>query len=165
GKIDEGYDNNADGNPKAQILGLLLLHWRKLYTRSEVRRPPGFGGECAAYNFRFGDVRPGNMETTNKNGGIAAPAVESVVPTPRREWIARRCEQASRSGDEKFSQMHYARLGKITEEMEFIARRENLSAEQVRAEVAAARMIIPAKINHPELQPMAIGVASLCKIN
>src|SRR6202035_703412 len=45
------------------------------------------------------------------------------------------------------------------------AHREKLTPELVRAEVARRRMIIPAKINHPDLEPMAIGVESLCKIN
>src|SRR5881394_1853076 len=61
--------------------------------------------------------------------------------------------------------MHYARLGMITEEMEYVARKEKLTPELVRDEVAGGRMIIPANINHPELEPMAIGVASLCKIH
>jgi phosphomethylpyrimidine synthase len=61
--------------------------------------------------------------------------------------------------------MHYARRGVVTDEMRFVAQRENLTPELVRDEVAAGRMIIPANINHPELEPMAIGVASLCKIN
>ena len=61
--------------------------------------------------------------------------------------------------------MHYARQGVITEEMGYIAHREKLAPELVRDEVARGRMIIPANINHPELEPMAIGVASLCKIN
>src|SRR5437867_6222264 len=49
--------------------------------------------------------------------------------------------------------------------MEYVARREKLSGELIRDEVARGRMIIPASIHHPELEPMAIGVASLCKIN
>jgi phosphomethylpyrimidine synthase len=61
--------------------------------------------------------------------------------------------------------MHFARLGIVTGEMEFIARRESISPELIREEVAAGRMIIPANINHPELEPMAIGVESKCKIN
>src|SRR4029077_14749176 len=67
--------------------------------------------------------------------------------------------------DGNFSQMHYARKGLITEEMEYIAQREKLSADLVRDEIARGRMIVPANINHPELEPMCIGVASLCKIN
>ena len=63
------------------------------------------------------------------------------------------------------TQMHYARQGMITEEMEYIAKRESLPAETVREEVAIGRMIIPANIRHVELEPMAIGVAAKCKIN
>src|ERR1035441_571879 len=63
------------------------------------------------------------------------------------------------------TQMHYARQGIITEEMEYIAKRESLTGETVRDEVALGRMIIPANIRHVELEPMAIGVAATCKIN
>src|SRR5512133_1618501 len=80
----------------------------------------------------------------------------------RKEWVARR---KSENTDGNFSQMHYARQGTITEEMSFIAHKEKLKPELVRDEVARGRMIIPANINHPKLEPMAIGVASLCKIN
>jgi phosphomethylpyrimidine synthase len=61
--------------------------------------------------------------------------------------------------------MHYARQGIVTEEMEYVAKRENLPAETVRSEVACGRMIIPANVRHPELEPMAIGIAAKCKIN
>jgi phosphomethylpyrimidine synthase len=84
---------------------------------------------------------------------------------PREEWITRRKAAAAQSGDENVSQMHYARKGLITEEMFYVAEKEKLSPEHVRDEIAAGRLIIPANINHPELEPMAIGVASLCKIN
>jgi phosphomethylpyrimidine synthase len=63
------------------------------------------------------------------------------------------------------TQMHYARKGIITPEMEFVALRENFSAEFVRSEVARGRAIIPANINHPELEPAAIGRNFLVKIN
>jgi phosphomethylpyrimidine synthase len=61
--------------------------------------------------------------------------------------------------------MHFARNGLITEEMAFVAEREKISAEKVRSEIAKGTMIIPANINHGELEPMAIGVETLCKIN
>ena len=80
----------------------------------------------------------------------------------RAEWVARR---KAENRDGNFSQMHYARQGFVTEEMGYIAARENLAPELVRDEVARGRMIIPANLNHPELEPMCIGVASLCKIN
>jgi phosphomethylpyrimidine synthase len=77
----------------------------------------------------------------------------------RTEWISPRLNDPIRT------QMHYARKGIVTEEMRFIARRERLEPELIRAEVARGRMIIPANINHPNLEPMCIGVASKCKIN
>src|SRR2546423_6980383 len=88
-----------------------------------------------------------------------------AVAAPRAGWIAQREVRASETGDRNLSQMHFARRGITTEEMGFVARREQLAAELVRDEVAAGRMIIPANVNHPELEPIAIGVASLCKIN
>ena len=82
------------------------------------------------------------------------------------------------------SQLHYARQGIITEEMKFIATRENLgrsaladgnsfgasipdsvTPEFVRSEVARGRAIIPANINHPETEPMIIGRNFLTKVN
>jgi phosphomethylpyrimidine synthase len=63
------------------------------------------------------------------------------------------------------SQMHYARKGIITKEMEFIAIRESCAPELVRDEVARGRAIIPANVNHPELEPMIIGRNFLVKIN
>ena len=77
----------------------------------------------------------------------------------RDEWIRKR------AGDANQSQMHYARKGVITEEMQFVARRENLTPEFVCAEVARGRMVIPANINHLNLEPMCIGINSRCKIN
>jgi phosphomethylpyrimidine synthase len=63
------------------------------------------------------------------------------------------------------TQLHYARKGIITPEMEFIAIRENVSPEFVRDEVARGRAIIPANINHPESEPMIIGRNFHVKIN
>lgn len=63
------------------------------------------------------------------------------------------------------TQMHYARKGIITPEMEFIAIRENVSAEFVRDEVAKGRAVIPSNINHPESEPMIIGRNFHVKIN
>lgn len=65
------------------------------------------------------------------------------------------------------TQLIRARAGEITPEMEFVAKRELLATELIRAEVAAGRMVIPANINHlsKNLEPMAIGIAAKCKIN
>src|SRR5690606_38648733 len=63
------------------------------------------------------------------------------------------------------TQMRYARRGEITPEMEFVALREGVDPELVRSEVARGRAIIPANINHPELEPMIIGRAFKVKVN
>jgi phosphomethylpyrimidine synthase len=77
----------------------------------------------------------------------------------RKAWVEKRKEDKVRT------QMHYARRGIVTEEMEHVAGRERLAPEVVRSEVARGRMIIPANINHRNLEPMAIGIAAKCKIN
>jgi phosphomethylpyrimidine synthase len=63
------------------------------------------------------------------------------------------------------TQLHYARQGVITPEMHFVAAREGLEPEFVRAEVARGRAILPSNINHPESEPMAIGRHFLVKVN
>jgi len=63
------------------------------------------------------------------------------------------------------TQLHYARRGIITPEMEYIAIREGMAVEFVRHEVAEGRAIIPANINHPECEPMIIGRNFHVKIN
>jgi phosphomethylpyrimidine synthase len=77
----------------------------------------------------------------------------------RSNWIAGRMKDPVRT------QLYYARQGMITEEMEYVARREGLAPELVRDEVARGRLIIPANIHHTNLEPMCIGIASKCKIN
>ncbi len=63
------------------------------------------------------------------------------------------------------SQMHYARRGEITPEMEFIAVREGVAPEFVRDEIARGRAVLPMNVNHPELEPTIIGRKFLVKIN
>src|SRR5436190_20202063 len=104
--------------------------------------------------------------------------VEVGVPKLREPWVGDRLRsaEASRSigGREReplserprcVTQLHYARKGEITPEMEFIAIREGLPADFVRDEVARGRAIIPANIRHLELEPMIIGRNFLVKIN
>src|SRR5579863_10573353 len=84
----------------------------------------------------------------------------------RDGWIDKReAATATANGNRNMSQMHFARQGVITEEMEFIAKRERLEPDLIRSEVARGRCIIPANVNHRNLEPMAIGIASKCKIN
>jgi phosphomethylpyrimidine synthase len=79
------------------------------------------------------------------------------TPLPERRNVLR--------GSGTVTQMHYAKKGIVTPEMEFVAIRENLDPEFVRDEIARGRAILPANINHPEIEPMAIGRNFLIKIN
>jgi phosphomethylpyrimidine synthase len=98
------------------------------------------------------------------------------LPAVRDAWIAARGDSRPiRAGTRRpvrravdgrpVTQLYYARRGEITPEMQFIAVREGLPADFVRAEVARGRAIVPANINHPELEPMIIGRNFLVKIN
>ena len=112
--------------------------------------------------------------------------VREGLPTVRKDWIAARgaivetrpmANTTSQSpvpsslnrpvlrGTTPVTQMHYARKGIVTAEMEFVALREGFDPDFVRSEVARGRAIIPGNINHPEIEPMAIGRYFLVKIN
>src|ERR1700681_3048321 len=77
----------------------------------------------------------------------------------RTQWASPRFNDTIRT------QLHYARKGVVTQEMEDVGSRERLAPELFRSEVAHRRMIISPIIHHTNLEPMCIGVASKCKIN
>jgi phosphomethylpyrimidine synthase len=83
--------------------------------------------------------------------------LEKGLPKLRESWVK------DRSGN--VSQMHYAKNGVITQEMEYVAFREGVESEFVRSEIAKGHAIIPANINHPEIEPMIIGRNFYVKIN
>jgi phosphomethylpyrimidine synthase len=98
--------------------------------------------------------------------------VRDGLPKLRQPWVDARhiaSDGAPRSTDASparvVTQLHYARKGEITPEMEFVAEREGLPSEFVRNEVARGRAIIPANVRHLELEPMIIGRNFLVKIN
>ncbi len=86
------------------------------------------------------------------------------VDRPMPPALAERTRTRLR-GTAPVTQLHYARQGVVTPEMEFIAIREGFDAEFVRSEVARGRAIIPANVNHTELEPMIIGRHFAVKIN
>ncbi|WP_035020422.1 phosphomethylpyrimidine synthase ThiC [Anoxybacillus flavithermus] len=111
------------------------------------------------------------------------PNIHKGLPTLREKWIVERGDVEKYEGrfskanlpfqrkpmrakkGKTVTQMHYAKRGIITPEMEFVAIREQMDPEFVRQEVAAGRAIIPANINHPESEPMIIGSKFHVKIN
>ncbi|XPV68256.1 MAG: phosphomethylpyrimidine synthase ThiC [Halarcobacter sp.] len=76
-----------------------------------------------------------------------------------RDWLD------NHKDDKVRTQMYYAKQGITTPDMEYVAKVEKIAPELVRDEVARGRLIIPANIKHKHLNPMAIGMASSCKIN
>ena len=104
---------------------------------------------------------PGAIEVYDTTGPQGVDPREGIARR-RHAWIESRIAD-NQTGN--FSQMHYARRGVITEEMQFVAIRESCDPEFVRSEIACGRAIIPANIRHPELEPMIIGRNFLVKIN
>ena len=131
-------------------------------------------GDVEEYDAREVKPEDNGQLGPDRSGGV--PQFPNVVKRPLR----------AKPGA-NVSQMHYARKGIITPEMEYVAERENLGREMiakdrdgqswgaaipdfitpefVRDEVARGRAIIPNNINHPESEPMAIGRNFLVKIN
>lgn len=131
-------------------------------------------GDVEEYDAR--EVRP------EDNGQLGPDRSGGVPPFPNVAKTVLRAKPGA-----NLSQMHYARRGIVTPEMEYVAERENLGRERlvaerdgqdwgasipdtvtpefVRDEVARGRAIIPSNVNHPEAEPMAIGRNFLVKIN
>ncbi len=82
------------------------------------------------------------------------------LPPLRRPWV-----QARGHDPVCNTQMHYARKGMITREMEFVAVREQVTPAFVRDEIASGRAVLPSNVNHPESEPMVIGRNFLVKVN
>ena len=101
-------------------------------------------------------ARGGVVEDAEPRASQGARGFDVALPAVRRPVIR------ATTG---ITQLHHARRGTVTEEMEFVAVRAGFAPEFVRDEVARGRAIIPANINHPELEPMVIGRNFLVKIN
>lgn len=101
------------------------------------------------------EIRP---EDNGIRSDRSAQQEVEVFPGVRRQPLR------AKSG-RSVTQMHYARKGIVTPEMEFAAIREGLDPEFVRSEIARGRAILPVNINHPESEPMLIGSRFHVKIN
>jgi phosphomethylpyrimidine synthase len=114
----------------------------------------------AAWIRERGDVEEygGRRTDPRDDGRRAAGAHASGLPGAGRRPLRAR-------GTAAVTQMHYARRGEVTPEMEFVALREGVDPRVVRDELARGRAIIPANVNHPESEPMIIGRNFLVKIN
>ncbi len=106
----------------------------------------------------------GDTEELARPSSVYRVAREAMPELDALRFTGSRLPRRAKIGG-NVSQMHYARRGEITREMEFIALREGVEPSFVRDEVARGRAVIPANINHPELEPVIIGRNFLVKIN
>ena len=152
---------------------------KKVYAQGQTRRDiqvPFREIELSDTKNHNGKMTPNQpVRLYDTSGPYTDPSVRVDItqglPQLRLKWILERGDVEYSNGrlrakpGHAVTQMHYARLGMITPEMEFIAIRENCKPEFVRDEVARGRAIIPSNINHPEVEPMIIGRNFLVKIN
>jgi phosphomethylpyrimidine synthase len=135
------YDTRgAHGDPEVQVdlrRGLPALRARWIEERGDV------------------ETYPGRAPRPEDNGRRRSG--EQAFPERRAPLRA--------SPGRNVTQLHYARRGIVTAEMEFAALREGVDPELVRSELARGRAILPNNVNHPESEPMLIGRKFLVKIN
>ncbi|MAE27910.1 MAG: phosphomethylpyrimidine synthase ThiC [Planctomycetota bacterium] len=112
-----------------------------------------------------GDEPPLDLyDTTGPQAAAASDGAgqcATTIPPLRAPWI----EERTPGPDGRATQLYYARAGVITAEMTFVAAREGVEPEIVRAELAAGRAVLPANRCHPESEPMIIGKRFLVKVN
>ncbi len=112
---------------------------------------------------RWIDLR-GDTEVLDKATSVYRRGREAMHELDAIRFESKRTIRRAKPGA-NVSQMHYARKGIVTREMEYVAIREGVEPEFVREEVARGRAIIPSNINHPESEPMIIGRGFHVKIN
>jgi phosphomethylpyrimidine synthase len=134
------YDTSGPGSLPEQGLPALRAAW--IEDRGDVEQYSGRGHNVA-------------------DDGRAAERRGAAT----QHWQGQQANPLRAKAGRRVTQMHYARQGQITPEMEFVAIREGCDVELVRSEVAAGRAIIAANVNHPESEPMIIGRAFLVKVN
>ncbi len=135
------YDTSGPGSEPEKGLPALRLRW--VLDRGDVA--PCDGRAATARDDGRGAVRD------------TARRPDPFPGTPRTVLRA--------SAGRPVTQLHYARQGVVTPEMAFVATREGVEPEVVRAELAAGRAILPANVNHLESEPMVIGKRFLTKVN
>ena len=134
------YDTSGPGSVSSEGLPPLRREW--VLARADVDEVEG----------RVSTLRD-EGRAAERRGGVALP-----WPGPSRRPLRAK-------GPAPVTQLHYARAGVVTPEMEFAALREGVDPEVVRGEIAAGRAILPANVNHPEAEPMLIGRRFLVKVN
>src|SRR5205807_5297107 len=134
------YDTSGPGSDPSEGLPPARRPW--VLERQDIEEVPG----------RASSLRDDGRAAVRR--GEAAAGLRRAAHEPLRARPSR-----------TVTQMHYARRGAVTPEMEFAALREGMPPETVRDEVASGRAILPSNVNHPESEPMVIGRNFLVKVN
>jgi phosphomethylpyrimidine synthase len=137
------YDTSGPGADPYDGLPALRSAW--IHERADVEH----------YTGRTATLRDDGRASFRAGQSAAEPFPGPSADAPRLRAAPGRC----------VTQLHYARRGEVTPEMEFVALREGMAPDVVRDEVARGRAILPANVNHPESEPMVIGSRFLTKIN
>ena len=137
------YDTSGPGSDPHAGLTPLRAPW--IHQRGDVEHYAG----------RVASLRDDGRASARAGASGAEPFPGEGASRPRLRATAGRT----------VTQMHYARQGEVTPEMEFVGVREGMDPTFVRDEVARGRAILPANVNHPESEPMIIGSRFLTKIN
>ena len=142
------YDTSGPGSEPTAGLPPLRLDW--IRDRADVEGHPG----------RRATLRDDGRAAVRRagTGAEASGGPEAFAPAHPRQPLRA-------LPGRNVTQLHYARRGDITPEMEFVAVREGCTPEKVRDEIARGRAILPANVNHPESEPMVIGRGFLVKVN
>uniref|UniRef100_A0A7S4SS39 ThiC-associated domain-containing protein n=1 Tax=Alexandrium monilatum TaxID=311494 RepID=A0A7S4SS39_9DINO len=147
-----------------------VLQFQEAYPNSEklyrevTHTPTGETLQVPFRRIHLSDEDPGcgHLDVYDTSGPLGVIPREGL-PKLRKAWVAAR--EAADGPGARCTQMHYAKRGIVTEEMAFVAAREGMDPEFVRAEVARGRAIIPSNRKHPESEPMIIGRKFKVKIN
>lgn len=148
--------NEQNGAPE----GGSMPSFGECFPNSEKRwREVAHGNTTLKVPHRHVRLESGGFDLYDTSGpqGFAPTA---GLPRMRAPWVAARQAKGG-----PLTQLQLARAGTVSEEMAYAAAREGVEPEAVREEVASGRAIIPANINHPELEPMVVGKRFLVKIN
>jgi phosphomethylpyrimidine synthase len=137
------YDTSGPGSDPRLGLDPMRAEW--IHERGDTESYPG----------RVAGLRDDGRASFRAGRSAAEPFPGPGADGPRLRAMPGR----------RVTQLHYARRGEVTPEMDFVAAREGLDPAFVRDEVARGRAIIPANVNHPESEPMVIGSRFLTKIN
>jgi phosphomethylpyrimidine synthase len=156
------YDTSGPGSDPQEGLPLLRQSWieERDDTESYEGRRPSLRDDGRAAVRANGPNRTPNGTANGPNGTANGPSSTANGPQQTANAKVRKAKSGR-----TVTEMHYARRGEITPEMEFVALREGVEPEFVRQEIATGRAILPSNVNHPESEPMAIGRNFLVKIN